>query len=218
MATIINFHLDEHIARRAIIGLKGVQIQAEKHAYARAKEIYDDDKKDFIEGFLKDPISQELIAGVDGNNSAGLLEGGEGRDSLFGFIGFEAGSTPVQDVVDAINQDTHLFQKGQVKSGDKNQLEFSFRVSAPSLENLEKITPYPDKWSAGSWLRGIEIGISGLSYYMSKKILGRSRGGIEIKTKQGNPYRKSGLDKSTPRLYYTKYLNKFIDNLKKVFK
>jgi len=209
MARIIYFNLNEDVARRQIIGLKGVQAQAGEFALERAEIIFETKKQQFIEDFNNHPVSQEIKLEENGGNLAGTLDSGD--DNLWGFIGFQEGENPIQEVSEAIEANTHLDEHGVPKIRQGTQLEFTFKVTAPSLQDLEPLTPF--NWGGGSWLAGIEKGISGLSYYIAKLGFGRSGGGIQAK----NRYRKSAPGFKTTN-YYSSLVNEFLASLSKIIK
>ena len=65
---------------------------------------------------------------------------------------------------------------------EKNGVLLSFNIKAPKISDFENKTPIP--WSTGrSWLTGIERGISGLGYFISRAGSGRSEGGQQIDNK-----------------------------------
>jgi hypothetical protein len=83
--------------------------------------------------------------------------------------------------------------------------EVIFRVLVPSIDEFENKTPMP--WAKGrSWLFGIERGISGFGYFISRALSGRSEGGV-----QADNAIRSGSFRNTS--YFSKMYNGFIKRL-----
>jgi hypothetical protein len=82
----------------------------------------------------------------------------------------------------------------------------SFSVNVPSISSFENSTPIP--WASGrSWLLGIERGISGLGYFVSKLGLGRSGGGVQSDSK----IRTASYSSTS---YFSRMYNDFIKKIK----
>lgn len=136
-----------------------------------------DSKNDLLKDFSSHPVTAEIEAGENSENSSGTL-GGYGN--LFSFIGFISGSKPTEVVKNLINK-IRLIRKSYVKS-ERNGVLITFNVFSPKKSDFEDATPIP--WSAGrSWLSGIERGISGLGYFISRGGIGRSEGGEQADSK-----------------------------------
>lgn len=115
-------------------------------------------KEQMIQEFLNHPVTIEIKAGPNSENSSGLL-GGKGN--LFSFIGFEEGDDPIAPILDLLNavdiRDASALPGGRL-----------FVVNLPSPQQIFGVTPMP--WATGrSWAKGIESGISGLGFYLLKK-------------------------------------------------
>jgi len=134
-----------------------------------------DSKKILLDSFSSHPVTVEIQGGATSNNISGTL-GGYGN--LFSFIGFSSGLDPVEPVKKLINK-IRLITRSYVKQ-EKNGMLISFNVLSPKLSDFENASPMP--WASGrSWMSGIEKGISGLGYFLSKSGSGRSEGGEQIK-------------------------------------
>ena len=74
-----------------------------------------------------------------------------------------------------------LIRKSYVRP-EKNGVLIKFNAFSPKKSDFEDSTPIP--WAAGrSWLSGIERGISGLGYFISRGGIGRSEGGEQADNK-----------------------------------
>ena len=163
----------------------------------KIQAVFVEAKRELIEGFEKDLISQELMHPEHGNVSRTL--DGKSNKSLFGFIGFSAESDPVGDVKKILENEIHL------KQGLVTDKGIEYRVSHPSLKELYSKTPMP--WESGrSWLYGISHGISGFSNFLAgffrSPTPSRSGQGIQL---EGDI--REGAYK--PRRYIEEYLSIF---------
>jgi len=156
---------------------------------------------DFLESFENHEITKEIEAGESSSNSSGTL-GGYGN--LFSFIGFDGSDKPAEIVKNLIRK-IRLINKSYKKSISDGVM-ISFSVSIPSVSTFESSTPIP--WASGrSWLLGIERGISGLGYFVSKLGLGRSGGGVQSDSK----IRSASY---SPTSYFSGMYNNFIKKIK----
>lgn len=155
-------------------------------------------KQEFLRSFDAHPITQELSEGPSAVNSSRTL-GGKGN--LFGFIGFEDGDNPIQNLRDFLSG--NFDAKRKKVSGEK----IVYSIKYPSLEKIKSVTRMP--WESGrSWVEGIEKGISGLSNYLYKKsIASRSGAGIQAKNEINSSIFR-------PMKYMTSIINKFKNNFK----
>jgi hypothetical protein len=71
--------------------------------------------------------------------------------------------------------------KPRAKKIRKKDFEIEGVVEWVTVGELASVSPMP--WEPGSWLEGIERGISGLGEHMEARSKGRSRGGIQVKGK-----------------------------------
>lgn len=163
-------------------------------------------KQQLIQNFESHPVTLELKDGADAQNISGTLSYG----NLFSFIGFYDGDDPTEAVKAALEQIS--FTKGQKyirRSGER--YSYHFRVKTPSRSELESVTPYPDAWREGSWLYGLERGISGFPYYIfSDQEIIKSRSGTGIQIKNMIRNRAGGF---TPTKYITLLLRQFSEDM-----
>jgi hypothetical protein len=149
-------------------------------------------KNKMINEFEDHPITKEIQAGESAYNSSETLSGRQGN--LFSFIGFEAGSEPLEPIYEILNE----ISITQTQNG--------IRIIFPSAEDIWQVTPMP--WQQGrSWAKGIESGISGLNYYLFSSREGRfsnSRSGTAIQANKVT----SNL-RYIPRTYISNLLNKY---------
>ena len=182
------------------------------------KKQFNQEKQNTLLEFDSHDVTQELAEPEKGNISNTL--GGYG--DLFGFIGFEAGSDPVLPVKLALEskikfKSTNLSiiyprnARGQFATGKRTKnIKIIFQV--PDLNDFDKAAKF-EGWNGGrNWVKGIERGISGVSYY-SDYPRGRSERGLQLRgqIKNSASDRPSGF-KTRP------YITEIIENFKKNFK
>ena len=152
-------------------------------------------KKDMIGSFLGLSVTREILGGKNARNISGTL-GGYGN--LFSFIGFPEGSSPVDPIVQLLEQ-TQYRLTGLTPRGTMKLI-----IMLPSPAQIFRVTPLP--WAPGiSWAQRIEVGLSGLGMYFDKSG-GRSGGGIQTSA----PLRK-GKFANTP------YISSFLKEWEKKF-
>ena len=135
----------------------------------------------FLRDFSSHPVTVEIEAGQNSGNISGTL-GGYGN--LFSFIGFSYNSNPTGIIKKLISK-IRLIRKSYIKP-DTDGVLIKFNIYAPRKSEFEDATPIP--WSTGrSWLTGIEKGISGLGYFISRIGSGRSEGGVQADKKIRQP-------------------------------
>ena len=134
-------------------------------AFYNAKRKFEAKKRAMIEAFKNHPVTVEIEGGPDSSNNSGTTDG---YGNIFSFIGFDAGTNPLDVVFESLERDTQVTERVKISSTGDITI-FSFDVEAPSLEDLGALTPYPYGWNSGSWLVDIEYGIPGLRYYLYKK-------------------------------------------------
>ena len=147
-----------------------------------------------LDEFLAHPVTEEINQGPDGSNISGTLHHEE--ENLFGFIGFKAGSNPIDKIFQVLSNQTRIIRLTKInKLSDKRRLVF--QAQAPSLDDFDERASVP--WPLGyNWVIGIERGIRGLKAYLSRTFAERSREfnkinmsssrsgvGIELKSKSG---------------------------------
>lgn len=150
---------------------------------------------------LNHPISKELLSHQDQSKTFSSPKG-----SLFGFMGFRQGRSPVQELINFITSPDGLKLKVG-RSGFLRRPSASF--SAPSDEVLSKNGIEVDEWADGrSWPAMIESGIGGLSRFISKDKFGRSQEGFLIKNLMNRP------DASSPTPYLTPIFKRGVERFK----
>lgn len=176
--------------------------QVRKLALSIAEKKLEIAKNELIQDFVSHPVSKEISGGPNSSNLSGTL-GGYGN--LFSFIGFNSGSNPVDLWISFLRNKIQIKNKNpKVKSGGSDDITFEFDVSGVSDTDFMVAGQMP--WELGrSWIKAIEQGISGFSFYVSKK-LGRSGGGIQAK----NSVRSGQYQRTS---YWTSMWKKFLTNL-----
>jgi len=128
-------------------------------------------KTKLMEEFNKHPVTAEIEGGKDAGNISGTLAG---YGNLFTFIGFPMGSNPVNSVRVYLQTRVAL----RKKTNTKDALRKDYSINLPEIQSFN-FAKMP--WESGSWVTGIETGISGFSYYMNKADeASRSGKGIQI--------------------------------------
>ena len=191
--------LNLKVVRESVIAPSLEAIQ--KEAKAEAQAILLEKVNEYIAEIDNHPVSEELSAGPDADNTSNTLNG---EANLFAFIGFDETNTPIEDLKSLIRENTFL-STGKMK---KKESSIVFELNTPSLEDLETSTKMPFE-SGLSWLKGIESGISGFGYYLFG-IFSDSRSGraIQSKNKVRKAYYKPVKYFSELRSIFLKSLNK----------
>lgn len=188
--------LDERTLRLNIGKLSEIKSAALEIAESKLQ----DERREFLNEFESHPVTREIEEGEAAQNISGTL-GGYGN--LFSFIGFANGSKPTEAVKDLVKK-IRIAGSGKAQKGKKYG-EIIFRVLIPPIGEFENKTPMP--WAKGrSWLTGIERGISGFGYFISRMMSGRSGGG----TQADNAIRSGGFRNTS---YFSKMYNDFIKRL-----
>ena len=180
----------------------------------RANEIIEHSKNTMLAEFQAHPVSQEINAGAGASNSSRTL-GGYGN--LFTFIGFPAGSRPIAAVASLIRRQTYLIKMGAKTNTYGKRISKTYRINYPSIEEINSSDEARMPWESGSWIRGIEEGISSFSYYMYKKYEGsRSGKGLIAKKggKAGGEPQKVRTGSFSPMKYVTRIINNFRKNVR----
>lgn len=169
-------------------------------AYTIASERFENTtKKELLDEFDNHPITQEIKAGPEASSQY-LSEG-----NLYGFIGFseENPTKPIRDLL----EETRVKRLGATARYNKTSITYTFPVDAPSIEEIENVTPTP--FGTGkSWVRMLERGVNSLGYYIKRFLSkrgatdpskqkyieekSRSGAGIQLKNERKNPETISG--------------------------
>lgn len=179
-------------------------------AFAKGVVVLEDKKKELLQNLDNHVVTREiregLAKGVDGKNLSGTLNG---KGNLFGFIGFvKSEGDPIKVLENLIKREVRLKKSSSGAQYNKNSNKYQFTVYTPSSVEVEAETPMP--WGGGSWVRGLERGISGLKSFMYwKEIINarsRSQAGLQSKiTLRSTEFRK--ID------YFSKLMKEFKDKL-----
>jgi hypothetical protein len=158
---------------------------------------FQSEKNKMIAEFLSHPITVEIQGGPSSGNFSGTLDG---KGNLFSFIGFDAGSDPINPILEILYSTDIRFVK-------ITAVGIESVITMPTADEIFAATPMP--WADGrSWAHGIESGISGLGWYIYKRGLGRSGGGIQT------PDQLTG----SIRFKNTKYISDLINRYQKTFR
>lgn len=134
-----------------------------------ARQIFYSKKQRILGEFRRLKISQEIIEGPEGES--GLLNYG----NLFSFLGFNKGDKPVDELITFLRANIQIDEKVPIINYSNGVINYSFTVSSPTEEDIESVTPL--EWDRNrSWLREIEDGASGFSFYIFKKYFDKSTG------------------------------------------
>jgi hypothetical protein len=184
------------------------------------KKQFNQEKQKTLLEFDSHDVTQELTEPEKGNISNTL--GGYG--DLFGFIGFEAGYDPVSPVKLALEskikfKSTNLSilyprnVRGQFATGKRTKiLKVTYQV--PDLNDFSKSAKFQGWNGNRNWIKGIERGISGVSYYADYP-RGRSERGLQLR----GPIKNSSSEMERPSSFKTRpYITEIVENFKKNFK
>lgn len=141
-----------------------------------SEEVYAETVNEIERDILAHPLSKELISN---SNTSVFFDRPKG--SLFGFMGFNTGRSPIKELLNFLRSEDG-FKLDYDKFGQaslRKNLQVSFL--SPSEKNFIKAGIVLDKWNDGrSWPDVVETGITGLSHYFVKEGRGRSLKGFQI--------------------------------------
>lgn len=139
-------------------------------AYQEAYSYFRRAHNSMMKQFNEHPITAEIDAGPRAVNISNTLDG---YGNLFSFIGFDSNDEPTQRL-------REMLENVQFRQTVYRNRNWYFKVSAPSRQDIENVTPMP--WEPGnSWAYAVERDISGASHYMYKKWeAGRSGTGFQL--------------------------------------
>jgi hypothetical protein len=181
------------------------------------KDQFEVSKEKALIEFDKHDVTQELSNPEGGNISETL----DGYGNLFGFIGFESGFNPISPVRKVLKSSIKFKgtdleinyprnKKGQFARG-KRTVAIRISVQVPDLEDFNEAAKFQG-WNGGrNWVKGIERGISGVSYFANYP-RGRSEQGVQLKgpITNGPTNRPSGFKTR-------KYISEIVNDFKKNF-
>lgn len=164
-----------------------------------ANKKFKEAKEKLIQDFQSHPVTMEISQGSDAQNLSGTL-GGYGN--LYTFIGFSGNFNPTTLVREFLRSAIQM-----KKVPNAGSLNVNYSVKVPSLGDFD-VAKMP--WEGGNnWVEGVENGISGFSYYMSKASkASRSGKGIQINNKLRSISSSSNV----------KYMSQILNNFKKRIK
>lgn len=139
----------------------------------QAVMVFEEQIKFIITSVRDHPVSQELMHHTD---PSALLGGARG--TLFGFMGFRAGATPVEDLL--------LYLRSNIKPKIRRTLRgVTLSVRLPTFKELRKVEHMVLPYEGGySWVEAVEKGLSGLPFYKGTKggNISRSKEGVQVRT------------------------------------
>lgn len=156
---------------------------------SQARAAFERAKATLLDEFEAHPVTRALRthSGIDGLDSA--------EGTLFGFIGFDAGENPADELRDMLIEGMDF---GAVRQSGPSTIYVSY--SLPDKEEIFEKTPL--RWAEGrSWVEMLETGgIPGVGQYLGIMGKGYSQEGIQVKSKirQG---------KFGPMKYLSNFLN-----------
>jgi len=157
------------------------------YVYSELQKEIEKIKEEIIAEFENHPVTQEIEGGISSINISNTLNG---VTNLYSFIGFESGDKPLDPIREEL-------KKINIKYTTNSKGELIFSVQFPTAKDIFKVTPMP--WAEGrSWAQGIELGISGLGFYLKKVKNSRSGLGIQSQT----PVRSNARFKNTKYISY----------------
>ena len=134
-----------------------------------------DSRQEVIQEVVKDVVNHPVSRALK-NNSEDFVP----RGTLFGFLGFESGSTPVEDLV-AFLKSPQGFQMTLNKTQVRSSTGIVGVVSSPTDESMFD-SGISTPWSDGrSWPEMLETKVPGVSSFLAKKGYGRSEEGFQLK-------------------------------------
>ena len=206
---------DIKLITRKIAKSRRLEAEMEK----RATEKLDRAKRVMIKEFVDHPVSQEIAAGESATNISGTLTGSRGN--LFTFIGFPAASKPIESIISLIQRKTFLVRRSgrRVKKTAIKSISRTYRINYLEEQDINSSDEARMPWESGSWISGIERGISSFSSYMYKAFKpGRSKKGVQAKKggKAGGEEQKINEGTFSPVKYVSRVIENFKKNLRRI--
>jgi len=149
-------------------------LQSDRSFMAEVESKFENEFKRIKSEMIYDFVTHAVTMELDGGNSAANISGTLGGiTNLYSFIGFNDGENPTRAIREMLEAST--FNLRTLSNGD-----FEFTANIPTAKDIFNKTPMP--WAEGrSWAQGIELGISGLGYYL-KGLNSKSRSGSGIQS------------------------------------
>ena len=167
---------------KAIVRKVGDSKKLRKQMDIVARHRLESVKTKMIEEFIDHPVSREIAAGAGASNTSGTLTGGYGN--LFTFIGFPANRRPISDIVNLMKRSTYLIgaRSRRLRSRNPNTVSRAYDINYLSEMEIDSFGEAKMPWESGSWIKGIEEGLSGFGSYMYKSFgEGRSKQALQAK-------------------------------------
>jgi|TARA_R110000744_G_scaffold372979_1_gene484918 hypothetical protein len=143
-------------------------------------------------------VTQEIEKGPSSGGSRLL----GGRGNFFGFLGFNERDQPVTIIRETFQNSIKVRNKtGKLKKLSATSFSWDFIIDIPSSADIYKSTRILE-WTSGSWVRGVEKGITNASktIFLNSDT---SRSGVALQTT-----RDIGFIKFSRTPYITEILNK----------
>lgn len=186
--------------REKIKKISRVQKEINSKVFSQFEQV----KNKTIEEFEAHPVTKELKQGPETNNISNTLNG---IGNLYSYIGFNQGENPTENVKSILSNEMKISPVQNSIMG--NKYKASYKISYPSESDIAQKTPLP--WEPGrSWVSGIERGISGFGFYITKIFLkGRSKTALQSQKEV-----RSGSFK--PTTYWSDIINNFFKNVNNI--
>ena len=174
---ITKVKVNKRAFRKSVMNAIGKSEKVKKRARQQAEKKVERAKLLLLKDFNEHEVTKEIEGGATAFNTSRTIVG---RGNLFSFMGFQEGVNPTHVVKHYLESSSYVFKNSKFNKTLSGN-HFAFRVSAPTLSKIYKMTPLP--WESGrSWVRGVERGISGIGHYMYGKFL-TSRSGTGLQSK-----------------------------------
>ncbi|MEK6882884.1 MAG: hypothetical protein AABY22_24890, partial [Nanoarchaeota archaeon] len=136
----------------------------------QAERIFEERKNSLLKDFDDHQVTQDLNAGPDQEGNKSRTLGGV-KGNLYSFIGFPAGEEPAKELREVIDKTTYI---KKTVTYSRRLFGYTIPINLFNFQDVYKEFPYPKSkqlgnrpWNPGSWVHGIEIGISGLGEYLT---------------------------------------------------
>lgn len=133
------------------------QVVFDKISKAAATAKYNQVKDYIISAVESHPVCAELRQHTSPSQFLPKTDG-----TLFGFMGFEAGTDPVSDLVEYLRNSITLIPVG------RGAIARKYEISLPTFEEMAAESSLQLPWLSGqSWPEALEEGIYGLRHFLS---------------------------------------------------
>lgn len=200
MARVKKLNINRLLKKYNFKGSKELQKIAYREALKKANQI----KKEAMDELNAHPVTKEIDAGPSATGSQLL----GGRGNLFGFLGFNNGTQPVEIIRNVFDRMLTVDKRaGLIKRIANDKLIIEYKIQdVPTITDIYQLTPLT--WSTKSWVKGIQRGITNYSQTIFKNS-DNSRSGVALQTK-----RKIGFITFRP----TPYIDQILKNARKKFR